>query len=93
MLSVSCLKEIAARWTAKRPELGARLEKAVEIALMAVVPESSGTFTVFSVANTLDVYKVRLAGKASSCTCHDAVKRKSRCKHQLAAALFTVANQ
>ncbi len=91
MSNLSCpaattVNALARAWSAKHPELQARIERAV--ALVANV--EAVDHDIFVVEGERDFYEVRIdpKGHRSTCSCPDSTARKAHCKHRLACALF-----
>lgn len=70
------------KWSARRPELRSRLERAVALT-GGVRSQGEGTFVVEGVTQE---YIVGVEDGRSSCTCQDTL-RGNHCKHRLACAL------
>ena len=81
---------LAARWTARHPELRGRMERAIALVANVTPGRMSHVFFVASATEEGISYIVRVNRKArtSTCTCPDHQQRGGRCKHILAAALW-----
>lgn len=90
--SAAKINTLAARWTAKHPELKARMERAKGLVAQVTPGRFPHVYFVASATEEGVSYIVRVNRKArtSTCTCPDHGQRGGRCKHILASALFEV---
>jgi len=81
---------LAARWTARHPELRGRMERAIGLVGAVTPGRMSHVFFVASATEEGTSYIVRVnrRERSSTCTCPDHQQRGGRCKHILAAALW-----
>jgi predicted nucleic acid-binding Zn finger protein len=83
-MPASRIRNLATKWSAKRPELAARIERAIALT-GGVKSQGEGVYVVEGVGGDYIVTK----GRNSMCTCPDS-QRGNRCKHQLAVALVCI---
>ena len=83
------LTQLSARWALKYPTQETRLTKGLALALAGkVAPRGLGSWRVVGSAPGTE-YTVEVRCGYPSCTCPDATRRETRCKHIWAAALLT----
>lgn len=86
--AASNVNALAARWTARHPELRGRMERAIALVANVTPGRMSHVFFVEGSEGTSYIVRVNRRERTSTCTCPDHENRGGRCKHILAAALW-----
>lgn len=88
----AAVNDTVARWSAKHPDLGPRMERAKALVANVKPGRCDHVYFVESAPTQDYIVRVNRRARTSTCNCPDSTLRGAHCKHRLAAALFESAH-